>query len=131
MKKKNEKTEDLNKFTNKIIQKIGNNLEKFNYNVIIANFHEIYNYLLKETANYIAKDAIKENYTKILYLLSPIIPHFAEECLSELNIKNVAVWPEADKKYLQEILKNGSSKASERANKTIIDLNNIMGFNFD
>ena len=36
-----------------------------------------------------------------------------------------------DKKYLREILKNGSSKASERANKTIIDLNNIMGFNFD
>ena len=36
-----------------------------------------------------------------------------------------------DKKYLQEILKNGSLKASERANKTIIDLNNIMGFNFD
>jgi tryptophanyl-tRNA synthetase len=36
-----------------------------------------------------------------------------------------------DKKYLQEILKNGSLKASERANKTINDLNNIMGFNFD
>ena len=36
-----------------------------------------------------------------------------------------------DKKYLQEILKNGSLKASERANKTIIDLNHIMGFNFD
>ena len=100
--KKNERTEDLNKFTNQIIQKIGNNLEKFNYNVIIANFHEIYNYLSKETSNYITKDAIKENYTKILYLLSPIIPHFAEECLSELNVKNVAVWPEADKKYLQE-----------------------------
>jgi len=100
--KKNDRTEELNKFTNQIIEKITNNLEKFNYNVIIANFHEIYNYLSKETNNLIKKDAIKQNYINILYLLSPIIPHFANECLSELNIKNKNIWPEANKKYLQE-----------------------------
>ncbi len=33
---KNEKTEDINKFTNLLIDKITKNLEKFNYNVIIA-----------------------------------------------------------------------------------------------
>jgi leucyl-tRNA synthetase len=54
--KKNDKTEELNKFTNQITQKITNNLEKFNYNVIIANFHEIYNYLSKEISNFIKKD---------------------------------------------------------------------------
>jgi len=100
--KKNDRTEELNKFTNQIIEKITNNLEKFNYNVIIANFHEIYNYLSKETNNLIKKDSIKQNYINILYLLSPIIPHFANECLSELNIKNKNIWPEANKKYLQE-----------------------------
>jgi leucyl-tRNA synthetase len=100
--KKDEKTEELNKFTNQMIQKITNNLEKFNYNVIIANFHEIYNYFSKEINNFIKKDALRENYTNILYLLSPIIPHYAEECLSELNVKNKIIWPEADKKYLQE-----------------------------
>ena len=42
------------------------------------------------------------NFPEILYLLSPIIPHYAEECLSELNVKNKITWPEADKKYLQE-----------------------------
>ena len=36
-----------------------------------------------------------------------------------------------DKIYLRETLKAGSSKATERANKTIMNLNNIMGFNFD
>ena len=36
-----------------------------------------------------------------------------------------------DKKYLQETLNNGSLKARERANKTILQLNSIMGFNFD
>ncbi|MDC0419200.1 leucine--tRNA ligase [Candidatus Pelagibacter sp.] len=100
--KKNERTEELNKFTNQIIQKITNNLEKFNYNVIVANFHEIYNYFSKEINNFIKKDSLRENYKNVLYLLSPIIPHFAQECLSELNFKNKITWPEADKKYLQE-----------------------------
>ena len=36
-----------------------------------------------------------------------------------------------DKKYLQETLNDGSLKARERANKTILELNSIMGFNFD
>ena len=36
-----------------------------------------------------------------------------------------------DKEYLQETLTNGSLKARERANKTILELNSIMGFNFD
>ena len=120
--KKNEKTEELNKFTNQIIQKITNNLEKFNYNVIIANFHEIYNYFSKEINNFIKKDALKENYTNILYLVSPIIPHYAEECLSELNVKKKITWPEADKKYLQEdkvefvIQINGKKRFTIRSN---------------
>ena len=100
--KKNERTKELNKFTNQIIQKITTNLEKFNYNVIVANFHEIYNYFSKETNNFIQKDVIKKNYINILYLLSPIIPHFAEECLSELKVKQKIVWPEVETKYLQE-----------------------------
>ena len=99
---KNEKTEELNKFTNQIIQKITTNLEKFNYNVIVANFHEIYNYFSRETNYFIQKNVIRENYTNILYVLLPIIPHFAEECLSELSIKDEIRWPEVNKKYLQE-----------------------------
>jgi tryptophanyl-tRNA synthetase len=36
-----------------------------------------------------------------------------------------------DAKYLQDTLKEGSAKASERAHKTIKDVNKIMGFNFE
>jgi len=36
-----------------------------------------------------------------------------------------------DSDYLQDILKEGSAKASERAHKTIKDVNKIMGFNFE
>ena len=36
---------EIEKFTNQTIFKITNNLEKFNYNVIIANMYETYNFL--------------------------------------------------------------------------------------
>ena len=36
-----------------------------------------------------------------------------------------------DSKYLQDTLKEGSAKASERAHKTIKDVNKIIGFNFE
>ena len=39
---------DLTKFTNQLINKITQNLEKFHYNVIVANLYEMYNFLIKE-----------------------------------------------------------------------------------
>ena len=39
---------DISKFTNNLINKITQNIESFRYNVIIANFYEMYNYLSKE-----------------------------------------------------------------------------------
>ena len=47
-------------FTNQIIDKITKNLENFHYNVIIANMHEIYNYLNKIVQKLmIRKDLLK------------------------------------------------------------------------
>ena len=43
----NKNNNELNTFTNEMIKKISFNLENFHYNVIIANFHEIYNFLAK------------------------------------------------------------------------------------
>ena len=37
----------LLKFTNQLINKINSNLERFNYNVIVANMYETYNFLNK------------------------------------------------------------------------------------
>ena len=72
------------------------NLEKFHYNVIIANFHESYNFLNKEIEKNIpTKDLIK-NYIKILKLMSPVIPHFVSECLQELECKNHSEWPKIE-----------------------------------
>ena len=43
--KSTEQNLNLEKFTNQMISKITNNLEGFNYNVIIANIYEIYNFM--------------------------------------------------------------------------------------
>ena len=34
--------------------------------------------------------------------MMPIIPHFAQECLNDLNVKENISWPVVNKKYLQE-----------------------------
>ena len=40
------KDDDISKFTNNLINKITQNIENFRYNVIIANFYEMYNYFI-------------------------------------------------------------------------------------
>ena len=97
------KTEDqnLDEFTNQLIEKITKNLEKFHYNVIIANLYEMYNFLIKEIKKSIKKDVLKENYKKILHLMLPIIPHYANECIEELVGSSKQIWPEAESKYLK------------------------------
>ena len=45
--KKEDKSLEVSEFTNQLIEKITYNLEKFNYNVIVANLHEMYNFMNK------------------------------------------------------------------------------------
>ena len=42
----------------------------------------------------------KENYKKILSILSPVIPHFASECLEDLKIDHKVKWPIVEKQFL-------------------------------
>ena len=94
--------EEIEKFTNSTIAKITNNLEKFNYNVIVANMYETYNYLI----NYLKKNKdiknLAENYNKILICFTPVIPHLANECINDLGLKKILSWPDYDKKLLSE-----------------------------
>ena len=84
--------------------KITNNLENFRYNVIIANFYEMYNFFNKQLNNPVSREILIESYNNILKLLNPFIPHFASECFEEFsNYKKIDTsWPEANK----ELLKN-------------------------
>ena len=95
----NEESKDsgsLANFTNILIDKVTKNLERFHYNVIVANFHETYNFLNKEIETPINSFELTENYKKILCLLQPVIPHLILECLNELDEKYDPKWPRAN-----------------------------------
>ena len=96
-------TTDLEKITNQFIKNVTTNIENFSYNKIVANFHETYSALNKIIFNKIEKKKLIENYKKILSIMSPVIPHFANECMEMLNIKEDEVcWPKANEIYLKE-----------------------------
>ena len=97
----NQQENNLDKLTNKFIKEVTNNLEKFNYNIVIANLHEIYNLLTKELKKNCRKKYIIENYSKILICMIPVIPHFAMEALSQIESKDNK-WPLYDEKILIE-----------------------------
>ena len=58
--KNSEKSEDIPKFTNQLINRINNNLERFNYNVIIASMYETYNFLNQKINSPINSDLLFE-----------------------------------------------------------------------
>jgi len=91
---------NISKFTNQLIDKVTNNLEKFHYNGIVANLYETYNFLIKVTNQPLDQKDLLINYKKILYLMMPLVPHFASECLEDLKITSKVEWPIADKKIL-------------------------------
>ena len=94
-------SENLTKFTNQLVFKVTQNLEKFHYNVIVANLHEMYNFLIKEIEKPIKKVVLIENYKKILILMSPFIPHFSSECLSDIK-QNQINWPVVSQQEIVE-----------------------------
>jgi leucyl-tRNA synthetase len=90
----------IEEFTNQIINKVNLSLEKFSYNVIIANLHEIYNFFSKVTDSELSKKNLVDNYTKILTIMLPIMPHMASECLNELSNNKKFDWPKVDPRFI-------------------------------
>ena len=101
-----EEDKNVYKFINKMIYNITRNIENFQYNVVIANFHEIYNELdgFLNNKKSSAK-ALKTSMVKTLICLIPFTPHIAFECLKKIDKsfdpKNIK-WPSYDKNLLVE-----------------------------
>ena len=95
--------ENLERYTNEFIDKVSTNLEKFRYNVIVANFYEIYNFLSKEINKPLNISSLRKNYIDILKIIMPFMPHYASECLNELSIDTIKkiTWPKIDKTLLK------------------------------
>ena len=93
--------DEITKYTNKYLKKVHDNLENFSYNKIIANLYEMYSFLNKQIEKTYTKTTLLENYQKILIAMTPIVPHFANECLSIIEAKDFK-WPEYDISMLRE-----------------------------
>ena len=105
--KKNKSNEEkFESFTNEVVHKITKNLDNFQYNVLIANYHEIYNFLSKLKINELNSSTLLKNYLKILMILNPVVPHFSSECISELQEKIDYKWPIVDEKKLHKKTNN-------------------------
>ena len=102
---KNDNDVEIDKYTNKFLKKITNNLENFSYNKIISNLHEMYSFMYKQIDKPYTEKTLRKNYMKILIVMTPIIPHFATECLNLFNVKNFD-WPRYDDSILKEDIVN-------------------------
>ena len=97
---------DIEIFTNQSINKINFALEKFRYNVIIAVFHDIFNFFNKISETNKNFSNLEENYQKILTIMNPVIPHLTSENLSKIvDINKRLSWPEVKKEYLETLEK--------------------------
>ena len=95
--------QEITKFTNKLIKKITENLENFSYNKIIANLHEMYSFMFKQIKYNYSQKTLRENYQNILILISPVMPHFASECLEIIGFNNKNIeWPKFKEKFVQD-----------------------------
>jgi leucyl-tRNA synthetase len=97
-----EQKDNLTSYTNKFIKKISNNLDNFNYNIIIANIHEMHSYFYKEIKNSYSAKTLINNYEKILITLIPIIPHFAYEAINSIRQNEEIRWPSYDESLIME-----------------------------
>ena len=115
---------ELSKFINQYLFKSEKNLSNFHYNVIIANIYEAYSFftkIIKDKKNY---SNLASDYTKFLISISPVIPHFTNECLDQLNAKKDN-WPKIEENFLIEenvnivIQLNGKKRGIFEAKKDI------------
>ena len=117
--------DEFKKITNSFINNVTENLSKFTYNKIIANFHEIHSTISKLLQKKYTSKTIIENYKKILICMMPVIPHFANECIELLEDKSAITWPNINKKLLIEeninfvIQINGKKRGLIKANRNI------------
>ncbi|MFA5310775.1 MAG: leucine--tRNA ligase [Candidatus Omnitrophota bacterium] len=94
-----EKADDrLLRFMHKTIKKVGDDFNGFKFNTAIASLMEFTNAIYQFGAD-------KEVFSKLVIMLSPIIPHFSEELYSLMGNKesiSKASWPEYDPGMLIE-----------------------------
>ena len=117
--------DEFKKIANIFINNVNDNLSKFTYNKIIANFYEVHSSISKLVKKKYSSKTIVDNYKKILICMIPIIPHFSNECLELIKSKSEIKWPDVDKQLLIEeninfvVQINGKKRGLIKVNRNI------------
>ena len=101
----NEIKKDEEIFDTKInlyIHKIDESINNFHFNVAIAQFYEVYKFLLDSLNLGLKNKSLIGGIIKIMKLMIPFTPHLAYECLNNLKCKDINQWPKIDLKKLEK-----------------------------
>ena len=103
-----EENKNLKDKTHFYIDKITKSLDNFQYNVAVAQIREFSNIFLSYNLAQTSSEgliALKFTLTKWIILISPMVPHIAEELWKKLGYKNTLVseqdWPKANLDYIK------------------------------
>ncbi len=91
-----EKNKDFEIKFNNYIFKITDLINNFQLNVVVANVYSIYNLFYSTIDQKVDNECLKRNFSKLMKMLIPFIPHLAHECLEQLGEKNINIWPAFD-----------------------------------
>ena len=111
-------------FENKVdlyVYKIDNAINRFQFNVAIAQFYEIYRYFNESLKLEINNKVLMTNMIKIMKLMIPFTPHIAYECLTNLKCKELNQWPKVN----EETVKNSEIKMVVQINGKTRDVLNV------
>ena len=114
--KKPLKDEEFETKFNNYIVKITTLINNFHLNVVVANVYSVYNLFSKAIEDDVSNDCLKKNLSNFMKTLIPFTPFLAYECLEQLGIKEVDVWPKinsaltVDEKVKMAIQINGKTK---------------------
>ncbi len=106
-----EKSSDPNahiqRLTNKLIQKVGTDFERWAFNTAVSSCMEFLNelYLLIQSETEIDRAILDDAISKLLLVLSPLVPHITAE-LWQIRAQGTHIheesWPEVDEKFLTD-----------------------------
>ena len=100
----------LRKASHKAVAGITDAIEKFHFNLAVAQLYELSNTIRKAAPSLRKGDerdhwALREAMRMATQLIAPMIPHLAEECWAHLGEKGLVIqspWPKADPALLAE-----------------------------
>ncbi len=99
----------LRQKTHKTIKKVTEDIERFHFNTAISAIMELVNEIyvseVKDNADDISKRVVREAIGTVVVLLSPFVPHFAEELREALGNRTSVLkteWPDYDPEAVLE-----------------------------